>query len=361
MQYKIVTEFPSDFILKTEGPVLSLYQETHLASPENEQDPIRFKNLLREARASENSELKLPESTWQCLEQLAKDVDFWNYNAHGLAVFASAEDCQIYRLQAAVGNLQFLGESFYLLPLLDYFDAHDHAYVLSFDRNSFALYEGNAFGLQPTEIPERFATKFKELFPIQDSNSNVNSGSYGGRQASYHGHKAKPEEVEKDQEKFFRHIDHTLTEMLAPHDPIILVSLPEHQADFRKIVKNNKVLDEGIEKPMDSLKESELLSRIGEILKSARSAHFEHYANLIERAKREEKLVTGVEAIRTCLKEGRVDTLLISDQLLKEPPQTEVTNVNELTFAVLEQGGHFYVLPAENFENKDLYLAILRY
>ena len=40
------------FIDKHEGPCLSLYQPTHRSHPENQQDPIRFKNLLRSLEQS---------------------------------------------------------------------------------------------------------------------------------------------------------------------------------------------------------------------------------------------------------------------------------------------------------------------
>ncbi|MDO5738157.1 MAG: hypothetical protein Q4P65_02770 [Eubacteriales bacterium] len=360
MKYVIVNEFPNEFILNHEGVKLSIYQETHLSNPDNEQDPIRFKNLLREARQAEQAS-KLNDEVWACLEELAKDRDFWNYNSHGLAVFADNSACQIFRLNNKPANSEYVGENFYLLPLFHYFDALDHAYVLGFDRSSFKLLEGNANGLQPVQILSQYATKFKELFPDQDSDSNLNAGSYGGRQASYHGHRAKPEEVEKDKEKFFRHIDHCLSEMLAPHDPIILCALPEHQAEFKKIVKNNKIIEEGIEKPMDALTDVGLKNAVGEILQAARKEHLSRYAERIERAEREENLLSGVEAIKKAMAEARVDTLLISDSLLKETAPKIAGEINELIFGVLDQGGHFFVIPAEYFAHGANYLALLRY
>ncbi len=36
-------------IQKPEGPCVSIYMPTHRAFPDTKQDPIRFKNLLREA------------------------------------------------------------------------------------------------------------------------------------------------------------------------------------------------------------------------------------------------------------------------------------------------------------------------
>lgn len=35
-----------------QGPCLSLYQETHRCSPDNKQDPIRFRNLVKKPRTA---------------------------------------------------------------------------------------------------------------------------------------------------------------------------------------------------------------------------------------------------------------------------------------------------------------------
>ena len=48
MMYEIVKEFPNDIIFEEDEPCISLYQPTHRYSPENKQDPIVFKNLIRE-------------------------------------------------------------------------------------------------------------------------------------------------------------------------------------------------------------------------------------------------------------------------------------------------------------------------
>jgi hypothetical protein len=69
---------------------VSVYLPTHRALPEARQDPIRFKNLLREAeselasrslRAPEIAELLKP------AQNLLDDPLFWWYQAAGLAVF----------------------------------------------------------------------------------------------------------------------------------------------------------------------------------------------------------------------------------------------------------------------------------
>ena len=40
----------------TDGPFISIYQPTNRQHPDNQQDPIRFRNLVKQAEASLQSE-----------------------------------------------------------------------------------------------------------------------------------------------------------------------------------------------------------------------------------------------------------------------------------------------------------------
>ena len=52
MLYEIANRFPEDMINDKNGPLISLYQPTHKSSPDNKQDPIVFKNLIRDIEKS---------------------------------------------------------------------------------------------------------------------------------------------------------------------------------------------------------------------------------------------------------------------------------------------------------------------
>src|SRR5665811_125657 len=89
---KIVDTFDKDFaagLLEAyEPPCLSLYQRTHRHRPENQQDPIRFGNLVKSLE--ESLLRKYPKREIQTLLDpflaLAEDRDFWEHTLDGLAV-----------------------------------------------------------------------------------------------------------------------------------------------------------------------------------------------------------------------------------------------------------------------------------
>ena len=88
-QGEVVDSLHSDFaeeLLKvSEPPCLSLYQPTHRHHPENQQDPIRFRNLVR--ALGESLLRKYPAREIQPLLDpllaLADDRDFWNHTLTG--------------------------------------------------------------------------------------------------------------------------------------------------------------------------------------------------------------------------------------------------------------------------------------
>jgi len=92
------TDVVLGYLAGTEPPCVSLYQPTHRSNPDNLQDSIRFKNLVRDI---ENS-LKEKYPTREVRELIAAfrdlqdDYQFWTHQLDGLAVLASAGRFDVY-------------------------------------------------------------------------------------------------------------------------------------------------------------------------------------------------------------------------------------------------------------------------
>src|SRR5688500_19033791 len=88
------TESVLNELLERHGPpCVSLYQPTHRHYPGTAVDRIYFRNLLKAAEASLRR--KYPSRDVKSLLSVPRtyeaDTDFWNHQADGLAVFASAD------------------------------------------------------------------------------------------------------------------------------------------------------------------------------------------------------------------------------------------------------------------------------
>jgi hypothetical protein len=78
-------DYPAGLFDAHEPPCLSLYQPTHRHRPDNQQDPIRFRNLVKVLE--ESLYQKYPKREVKSLlapfVALAADVAFWNHTLEG--------------------------------------------------------------------------------------------------------------------------------------------------------------------------------------------------------------------------------------------------------------------------------------
>ncbi len=106
-------------LMGAQPPCLSLYQPTHRCHPANQQDPIRFRNLVK---ALEHSLLQqYPQTEIASLlapfESLANDQEHWNHTLDGLAVFSAPGLFKVFATQRPVKELVVVANSFHTKPL----------------------------------------------------------------------------------------------------------------------------------------------------------------------------------------------------------------------------------------------------
>jgi hypothetical protein len=102
---------------KHKGLCVSIFMPTHRAGTETQQDPIRFKNLLREAEERLlASGLGTPEAheLLKPAQRLLWDVHFWRHQSDGLALFLSPEVFRCYRLPFDFEELVVVTDRFHI-------------------------------------------------------------------------------------------------------------------------------------------------------------------------------------------------------------------------------------------------------
>src|ERR1051325_7510518 len=99
---------------------VSLYMPTHRVGREQQQDPVRLKNLLAKAEANLLANgLRRPkvQQLMQPAEELLGDKDFWQQQSDGLAIFLTNDFSVKYRLPRAFEELLIINKSFHVKPL----------------------------------------------------------------------------------------------------------------------------------------------------------------------------------------------------------------------------------------------------
>jgi hypothetical protein len=99
----------------------SLFMPTHRAGRETEQNPIRFRNLLRQAQEQLQARGLRPAQVQEMLkkpQRLLLDKAFWQRQSDGLAAFFSADAFHCFRLPLAFDELVVTAKRFLVKPLL---------------------------------------------------------------------------------------------------------------------------------------------------------------------------------------------------------------------------------------------------
>jgi len=265
-------------------PLLSLYQSTHRHHPENQQDPIRFRNLAKELETSLRKKYPVVEARifLEPLETLAQDHDFWNHTLDGLAVFGGSGVFRVFLLQRPVPELAIVADSFHTKPLLRFLQSVDRYQILGLSLGEIQMFEGNRDVLDEINPAPGVPRTITEALGDELTLPHTTVGSYGGAgQASsgmHHGHGGKKDEPEIDAGRFFHAIDRAvLDEHSNPLGlPLILAALPEHHHLFREISANPFLMETGLTLNPAELPIDELRQRAWQIVEPKYQARWRH-------------------------------------------------------------------------------------
>lgn len=382
MLYEIINEFPHEIIYETEGPFISLYQPTHRHGPENKQDPIRFKNLIKEIENSLKQKYSQQEisNIMKPLNAIAEDNTFWNYTNDGLAILANENKCVVYKLHRPVEEIAVVANSFHIKPLIRVFQSADRFYLLGLNRKEFKLYEGTRYGVEEVKFDEDTATTITEVLGDRLTEAYLNPGSYGGvgGQPMFHGHGGRKDEIDIDTERFFRYVDRFVLENYSrPTDlPLILVALDEYHSVFKEISHNPLLMEDGVKTSFDTMSLEDLKEQSWKVMEPI---YLDKTKKLVDRYEFERSKFFASDDIAQVARaamENRIDTLLIeSDRVLpgkinKETGRIEEGQLDdpevgdlldELVELVFRSKGAVVLLPKERMPSTTGVAAIYRY
>ncbi len=357
-------------------PCLSLYQPTHRRLTESDQDPIRFRNLVKEL---ENGLVdRLPKGEVQALlepfHDLAADHDFWNHNQDGMAVLATQDLFRVYRLQYTVPERAVVADSFHVKPLLRTLEATDRFQVLALTREDVHLYEGSGSTMDEVPLHPDVPRTITDALGDQLTERFTNFHAGGGGTAIHHGHGGKAAEVDGDAERYFRAVDRAVTEHHSKPSglPLILAALPEHHHLFREVSRNPNLLEAALPVHPDALGSlDELRERTLELFEPHRRARLAQLSERFGNARANGSGDDDPAAIARAAVSGRVDTLLLEEGR-EMPGRVDATTgkidphgaddvLDDLGQIVRSMGGTVLLVPADSMPATSGAAAIYRY
>ena len=378
-------DYAAGLLDNCDPPCLSLYQPTHRRHPDNQQDPIRFGNLVK---ALEESLLQqLPKEEIRPLLKpflgLADDHDFWKHTLDGLAVLGAKGIFRVYKLQRPVAQLVVVADSFHTKPLIRILQSADRYHVLGLNRQEIKLFEGNRDALDEIQLHQEVPRTLTDALGEELTDPHLTVASYGGAGVSqtsmHHGHEGGKAEVDIDAERFFRAIDRGILEHHSKPSglPLILAALPEHHHMFHEISANPSLIDESIDIHPDALSSIDELRQRAWLVMAPR--YLARLATLVEEFGTARSKGFGdddLSKVARAVVGGRVAKLLIEDR--REVPGRINAATGDIEFADLahpevddvlddlgmlaqKMGGQVVIVPTERMPTRTGIAAIYRY
>ena len=228
---------------------VSLYMPTHRVGREQQQDPIRLKNLLAEAEAKLLANgLRRPDvqKLMSAAEELLPNTDFWRHQGDGLAIFMSNDFHVTYRLPMEFDELLVIANKFHIKPLIPLLGRVGRFYILAVSINNIRLFEGTPDTIN--EIKLNFPTSMDEALWMDEPERylNLHSSSSSTRGAAvFHGHGIGDED-KKNILRFFQSVNEGINNLIEDKTPPMvvagvdyLVPLYRETSTYRNILKDH--------------------------------------------------------------------------------------------------------------------------
>lgn len=366
-------------------PCLSLYMPTHRTHPENLQDSILFKNLVRQMKESLLQKYSADEAQkhLEPFEALAQDNTTWNHTFDGLAVFSATGLFKVVGVHKSFEELALVADSFHTKPLWQYFHSLDHFHVLGLTLHDIRLFEGTRHTLTEVVFNADTPKTITEALgdELTDKYSTVASyGGTGGESSSmHHGQGGRSEETEIDAERFFRVVANAIYEQYSKPSgwPLILAALTEHHNLFQKVSNNPLLLSKGIAMNPSSVSTDKLASMAWEIMEPEYNLKLDTLVASFEQARANGKGSDDYKEVAVAAVEARIDTLIVeADRIIPVRITNLVTGntqkkdminpkvddlLDDMGELVMKMGGQVMVLPAEKMPSQTGLAAIFRY
>ena len=377
------TVYLSSALAATESPCVSIYLPTHRAYPENQQDSIRFRNVVDEVEStlSKSYPVRATRDVADRLRAIEREPNFWDGAQETLIVLASPARCDAFAVPRKFPERVEVGASFHIKPLLRHVQSAERFHVLGLSRERAALFHGNRYELAPLSVPgvpltmaETLGTEtFEPIHQRQAANrGTVQSASI------QHVEGARKQDVIPDVERFFRTVDRAVTRLVSEPSalPLIPAGAEENLSLFRSITKNRHLTKESVHGDWTNWNLHEIREAAWKVFEKG---YLELLASIREdfgTAAARARATAQVDEAAKAAAVGRIGILLIdadrtipgaidmrSGELRKPaaPDGHASDMLDDLAEMALKSGARVIVTPSANMPTDTGLAAILRY
>jgi hypothetical protein len=370
-----------------EGFHVSVYLPTHQKGPETQQNPIRLKNLLRDAERQLLDLGASPPDTDRLLadaRRLLDDAAFWKHRTKGLCLFLATNFFRHYDLPFPSAELALVTHRFHLKPIVRLLYRDARFYLLALSQNEARAFACDREGVALMEVPgmprslEEATIHDDAEKQIQFHTGTPTSGA-GNRSAIYHGHGAGADDAATRLLRYFQGIDRALRSVLADEDaPLVVAGVDYLHAIYRQANSYKGLMENGITGSPQNESETDLHHQawriVRPIFEASRKKALADYLALS--GSRDPRSASDLEQILPAACHGRVAYLFVAlgvqrwgsydaptgrleDREERQPGDEDLLDLAAVH--TLANGGDVYAMPPEDMPVDATVAAVFRY
>ena len=374
-KFEQLSEVTSDY-------AVSIYIPTQDGGDIRDKSLIRLKNHIQKTEKElEEFGLK-PREIKDFLEPLngmLSDSTLFRNLDTSLVVFRSTSTFEYYALPIEVEEFSMVSYTFYVLPLLQFFNKKDSFYIFTLSQNKNRLFEATQQEITEIDTGDDFPSSFKDLLGKDTRSQTVNIRSVGSRGRdgeAYSYGKGEADIDDKEWRLYLEDINRALTNAIGlDGEPLVIASVESTFGHFKEYSSYKNIYPEYLSGNFEEIAAHELHDQAKKILQP--------YFNEAK-AEKKEALIDGNIPQVSDLKEtiiaadsGRISTLFVSrgehvwGTYTPEKAEVERHETKKLMDTCLLdmaarktflKGGKVFLVEQENLPNKDTKLnAALRF
>lgn len=284
-----------------ESPALSILLPTYYKSSDDlQQNPVRFKKLMRQAidrllEKHSKSELK---SLLKNLDDVTESIDF-DHPQKGLAVFVSNSVAKSFPLSFTVDEQVVIEENFATRHLVHARNRSKRYYLLLLTLDICRLYECQRDQLHEIHF---------NGFPYKNQQDDVNTewtGDFGVDRGRYDTRQGR---------EFLHQVDESVDAIIGDNElPLVIAGVQRNLASFDKISKNRDRVIATVEGSYEKTPIPELAQIVWGAARKGFDRKRKEVLDQLDNAVGAKQFASGIDGVWRMAQEGRVATLLVEE------------------------------------------------
>jgi hypothetical protein len=282
---------------------VSIYLPTTVHTQDIDQSRIAFGNLTRQARQQIEDagfDKKRLHLLLEEFDDLSDDDEFWRQQSRSLAVLATPDRIQTFRLANRTSEIVQVSDRFHLKPLLRAVTFPHTAVVLALSENAVRAIEVTA-----DQAPRQL--RVSDL--PKDAASAVGKSTINDRSHSRRIHGSEGQKVQLA--KYIRQVSAALRPVLARSDVPLVLAATEPLASLFRNVSDLEALPGTVTGMIDTMSELELADAARPILDAAFAEKVSAFAELFAERNASGRAVSDISDAARAATFGAIATLLV--------------------------------------------------